>query len=589
MAADEQTEKLFRDFESNVLDKHHETLPLWGRERSVATYSALAQFDCFAMLALSGPPNMSGIGHLQTLKGLEEGLSEALRWLHPGDPHFDLTPTDDRDIIGEAGEYCAFAKKYVDIADLHKMYGRGQVEIEVNEAARRVRFVTPKDKSPAASMMGMSEQSHQLGKLPVVANPSSNEDLGKAIFGYLGKIDFQYASGQISLPDVAIANDPKIKEQLEWALPKEALRLDPGNDLVGFSVGDFETFFDALRRWSFCCTFGFLHSITQRGKQQWECAPTQCVERLDFVAAMIELTGLSDDTVEAITERLTYDRRTKWPEVFQQPLFCGQQSVAWSASIVQGSKSLRNMLKLMSRTKKLQNHAATLIGSREDKMLSHLGSEISKRGKAAFKLRTPIAADGEQGEVDLLAYNLKFPDELLVVEGKALLGVDEINEVDAATKEMQSGQDQLSRVIRILSKMSDEEKSALFKFVKWNLVKHVFGVVVAGDAEPNDKYDHTVFPGISLQTIEDRLRGNHLASPKKFWRACRDRRWMDGLRGYSESYRPIKVGDVTYELPSLVEPTSQAQDRKRQELERVMRQQSASQREDKRKKKRRRK
>ncbi|MCH7752407.1 MAG: hypothetical protein IH898_09675 [Planctomycetes bacterium] len=73
-----------------------------------------------------------------------------------------MTPTDDSKIIEEAAEFCAFAGRYVDIADFHKMYGRGQVEIEVDENARKVRFVTPKGKLPAGSMLGMAEQSHRL-------------------------------------------------------------------------------------------------------------------------------------------------------------------------------------------------------------------------------------------------------------------------------------------------------------------------------------------------------------------------------------------------------------------------------------------
>jgi hypothetical protein len=38
-----------------------------------------------------------------------------------------------------------------------------------------------------------------------------------------------------------------------------------------------------------------------------------------------------------------------------------------------------------------------------------------------------------QGEIDLLAYHDKYPDTLLVVEGKTFLGVDEVTEVAQAT------------------------------------------------------------------------------------------------------------------------------------------------------------
>lgn len=572
MPADKVTEQVFRRFEREVLDKHHEFLALWSRDRSTAVYAALAQFDCFAILSLFSPPGMSSIGTAQILKNLEEGLAESLRWLHNGDPQIDLTPTDDPKIIEEAGEFCGFAGKYVDIADFHKMYGRGQVEIEVDETARRVRFVHPKVRLPAASMIGIAEQSFRLGKLPVVANPASKAELGKEIFSLLSGIEFQYEFGHIALADVSVVNDRRIKETFEWAMPKEPLPLNDDEDLVGFTIGDFETFFAALRRWSFCCTFGFLLSITERGKQQWECAPTQCIERSEFFDSMRSLTELPDATLEAIVQRLTYDRSAKWPDVYQQPLFRGEKTVAWSASVIQNSKQLRNMLKLMSRTKSLQDHAATLIGSREGRMLWELGDLLSRRGGTVCKLTTSISFGNDRGEVDLLAYNPKFPDELLIVEGKAVLGVDEINEVDAATTEMQGGQVQLANIKSILAKMGDAEKAAIFKFVKWSLVMTIYGVVVSADAEPNDKYDHSEHPGISLQTIIARLRDNHFASPQKFWRACKERKWMDKLRAYTKRWSPITVGNVTYELPVLVESADDADKRHREDMERMMRQ-----------------
>ncbi|MBM4001201.1 MAG: hypothetical protein FJ297_16980 [Planctomycetes bacterium] len=571
MPTDAETELVFRTFEREVLDKHYTTLAIWRRDRSTAVYAALAQFDCFAILSLCGPPALSGIGTTQILKNLEEGLAEALRWLHNGNPQIDLTPTDDPKIIGEAGEFCGFAGKYVDIADFHKMYGRGQVEIEVDEPSRTVRFLTPKGRLLAASLIGMAEQSHRLGKLPVVADPSSRAELGKKIFTLLSETNFRYESGHIVLADASIANREMIKELFDQAMPEEPLPLDEEEDLIGFTAGEFEKFFAALRRWSFCCTFGFLLSITKWGKQQWECAPTQCIARTEFLESMQSLTALPRTTVEAIVQRLTYDCKAKWPDVYQQPLFCGANTVTWSASVIQNSKQLRNMLKLMSRTKSLQDHAANLIGSREGRMLWELGHMLSRRGKTEYKLTTSISCGDDKGEVDLVAYNRKLPDELLIVEGKAGLGVDEINEVDAATTEMQGGQEQLANVRGILARMSDGEKAAIFKFVNWSLVKRVYGVVVSADAEPNDRYDHSEYPGISLQTIRARLRDNHFGSPQKFWRACKERNWMNKLRAYTERYSPISVGEVTYELPVLVEPADDADERHRKDMERMMR------------------
>jgi hypothetical protein len=551
MPVDEHAEEVLRQFEASVLDTHHKTLPLWTIDRSTATYGVLAQFDSFAIMGLLFPPAFEHVGLAQTVKGLEEALSQAIRWLHPGDPAFDLTSTDDRSIIGLAGDYAAFAKTYVDIADMHKMYGRKQLTIAVDEQQRRVRFLRLPDKPRAAASVGMVEGTHQLSRLPLVRNPAAMENLFREIRRSLDVAACNYIAGRVILQDMTVANSAVIRELLEGTFPREPLQLPGDTDLSGFTADELTAYYEALKRWSFCTTFLFIFSVLERGKQQWECLPTPVIERRSFLQSMLILSGLPMAKVGAITSRLTYDDRTAVPEVFQQPLFCGPACVAWSAQAVLSSKYHRNMLKLMSRTPALRELSATLIGSREQAMLRELGALLSSKGGCGYKLNTDVEHGGERGEIDLLAYNLKFPDELLLVEGKASLGVDEINEVDAATLDMQKGQKQLGNVEMILEGMSEEEKRHLFKFVNWPFVKQVFGLVVSADAEPNGKFDHSHYPGISLQTMKARLRDNHFASPRKIWAACKERKWLAWLVHYDESYVPVVVGDVTYELPVL--------------------------------------
>jgi len=555
MASGSPAEQALRQFETTVLDVHHQTMALWQCERPVSLYAVLAQFDCWAILSLVGRPDPSSVGFAQMVKGTEEGLSQAVRWLHPGDSQFDLLlPADSKQVVGDAGDFCQFASRYVDIADFHKMYGRGQVAIEVSEQDRRVRFVPPASDTPGSSMLGMVEGTYRLRKgLP---NQSAAEmlTLRDEICQRLEKAAYHCAHGQLVLDDIHIANSEEIKKLLELWLPAEPTLLSDGDDLAGFSVEEFVAYFGALRRWSFCCTFLFLSLVSRRQKHQWECIPTQVIERPLFIDRMQSLSGLNADTVAAITDRLRYDNRTQSPEVFQQPLFCGPDYIAWSVDVVQKSKCVRNMLKLMSRTPHLRNYAATLIGSRERPMLQELGELLSRRGRCSYSLRKPVTHGGQSGEIDLLGYNWKFPDEVLLVEGKAVLGVDEVNEVAAATKEMQDGQGQLKTIDDILRSMPEQQKKLLFPFVNWKAVRKHCGVVVALDAEPNNLLDQTIYPGISLQTMKTHLRDNHYASPEKLWRACKERRWLAHLTEYTRSYKLIRVGDVTYELPVLAGP-----------------------------------
>jgi hypothetical protein len=183
-------------------------------------------------------------------------------------------------------------------------------------------------------------------------------------------------------------------------------------------------------------------------------------------------------------------------------------------------------------------------------MLNELGKMFSKHGGTAYKIMVDVAGQGQLGDIDLLAFNRKHADDVLIVEGKALLGVDEINEVDAATKEMQRAQSQLAKVIQILLGMSQAEKKQLFKFVSWEFPKALHGLVVSQDAEPNEKYDHSQFPGISLATIKSRMHQNHFSNPLAFWTRCKDRPWLKSLTEGIHTHKAIKVGDVTYLIPA---------------------------------------
>ena len=117
-------EKVLREYETKVLDVHHQTLPFEGRDRPTAIYAILAQHDSYAAVELLAGVQRPDMRYAQILKSSEEGLSQALKWLHGGLIQIDPVPTSDWATIAEAGEYGKFAGTYVDLADVHKMYGR---------------------------------------------------------------------------------------------------------------------------------------------------------------------------------------------------------------------------------------------------------------------------------------------------------------------------------------------------------------------------------------------------------------------------------------------------------------------------------
>ncbi len=159
------SETVFRDFEVNTLDIYHKQLPLWQRPTLQALFALLAQFDCNALLSQLMPGLMPGIDTVQLFKSTEDALTQALKWFHDGGLALDVNPDMDLKLFQEAGEFCLHAGRYVNIADFHKMYGQNQVDIEVFETSRTVRFSPIQGNSGQASLCGMAEGAHRIEML----------------------------------------------------------------------------------------------------------------------------------------------------------------------------------------------------------------------------------------------------------------------------------------------------------------------------------------------------------------------------------------------------------------------------------------
>jgi hypothetical protein len=557
MIADSESERLLRLYETTVLDAHHRTLPLWTCPRPEAIFATLCQFDCNALLSLLVPPDQYNVGIVQLFKGMEEGLSQALRWLTADEKTFEVVPTTENGIIEMAGNYCQFSAKYVTIADFHKMYGRGQIGIGVDAAQKCVQFCFQQGHDPALTLLGASE-SMSRARHTVERRLDGTPDRERhSLMRELRKARFDRSRGRIQLVDIEFVNHPDVILLLDQLFPTDTEFVDRSTDLDGFSLGEFDSYFQALRRWSFCCTWRFIHNVTEEGIWQGDTIPTQHVPRCSFLANMERLTGLTGAKVQAITERLAFDWRTAAPDVFQQPLFAGPTSVSWSTEVIFHSRHVRNLLKMMSRTTQFRSLAATIIGSQERPLLRRIGDCFSRKGKCGYKLATPIRYGDLETDIDFLAYSPTQPNEVLIVEAKAMLAPDEINEVDAATREMQRGQDQVRTAIKILRHMPNVQKRELFRFVDWNHVTDYRGVVVSADGEPSHLFVQDEIPGISFATVEAVFRDRHFTSPQRFWSACKNRGWSPRFTNTREEFDSIRVGPIEYRIPLVIRTNDQ--------------------------------
>jgi len=276
---------------------------------------------------------------------------------------------------------------------------------------------------------------------------------------------------------------------------------------------------------------------------------TQVVPEGTFTHTMSQLSGLGPDIVASITAFLTFDARTKRPDIFLQPLFRVWGHVLWSPYVVVESRQPRNALKLLCQDRLTANLGATLNGSREKRLLERFAAFLTHKGGYQTKSNTPICAGGRASELDLLAFNPHAPTEVLLIQAKTPIAADDANEIDAVTRDLAVAATQCKTSEAILLDMPLTQRQQLFPFVRWRHVREFHKLVITPDSEPHGHYDHEAVPAVSLVTIEHRLSLRKLRSPSVLVNACRAKRWQDRMTGGGEAFLPIHVGEVTYQMP----------------------------------------
>jgi len=555
MVDNTSSEGLFRDYERE-LDAHHKRLALWGRAREVGLYAALAAFDMHYMLHLHGTAASSQVPVRQQLKCIEDGLSQAARWLCAPELPPEITPTDDRDVISDALLFLHHAASYSKIADQYRAVSKGVCTYTVDATSRTVRFDPVR--APGASGLGEG----QVELIEALENPrqalglyAKADVLGKA-FDSCNKAKHHWEDGRIVLDDLSVLSLPEICEYVDLGTPWRGLLLGDDCDLLGFTLRDLDAFWHALRRWGHCCMVLSGCLATDR-LMLHQCLPTQVVDREAFVREIATCSGLGIAVVSDITARLSYDPGISNPDIFLQPLLSAGNSLAWSPSLVGISTHRRNTLRLMTRDPRYKACADNIIALRHQALLRELGHLLSQKGYQ-YKLERKLSHEGEGTDLDLLAYLTSCPNEVLLVEGKAMLGPDEVNEVHQATRDMIHGQGQLRTAENILRTISPKHRSEIYAFVDWSRVDSYYPVVVSADAEPDPAYDHSEIPGISLLTLKNRLQGKHYRRPSRIWQVCVDREWLREHRTLQPEHESHRIGDITFALPIRVEPEETA-------------------------------
>jgi hypothetical protein len=540
-----ENERLLRKFESD-LDCFHSSFPLMQRPPQAVLYAVMAAYDSMLLplIDISMQIDERAIGSRQAMRAIVQSINPALLWAtsYAG----DVSPESvaDVDLIDDGGNFLTHARDYFELSAFHVMYSRGLMFVECDEDKKQVRFVRPVGSSfPDGYASAVVAQ--RAGRDDEV----NGEQVKSAFSRWLSHATYRLEKGRIHFERPSQFASKEVSRAAEFFSIPETLELSDEIDLVGFTMGEFRRFWLALHSWSIAATELYLR-LVYHGVAQARCIPTQIIPALEFSDAMISLTGLSHEIVDRIKNRLTYDTRDPRRDVFLQPLLHASESISWCPLYIKQSRPERNMLKLMSRSRSLSDASATIIGGREGQMLKEFGRLLAKHGGYDYKLNCGLRSGRQSAEVDLLAYNRRVPSEILIVEAKAVLAVDDVSEVQAATEQFKKAKGQLERANKILSLMRLEQKRSLFPFVDWTQVMIFRTLVITPDSSPLAAFSQDAVPVITLELVRTQFRGRDFKSPTAICEACKRKEWLKAFDLDGEDfYLSIKIGSVTYEFP----------------------------------------
>ena len=550
----DEAEKLFRQYEVNYLDQFYKSLPAIRRADASSAFYLLAAYDSLNLL-YPIPKNYFGFDEFGPTKILEDGFIQACRWLAMEGKIFNLLPSVNRDAFKDATSMLKDGANYSRIADFHMMYGRGIVDVSINPEEKSVCFDYKLNEDRIHNReIVLDNLSERLDYSLTASRNLESDQKFVEIVPQIARAPHEIRDGRVIITDFNNLLNLPVEIIYRRLLVKNSDLIPEGTDLVGFCVEDLRIFWKYLLCWAFIVEIlaGF---AIKNGAKLIECTSTQVLYLNEMIDAIHTMSGLEPDKIMCIIDRLSYDDSLTNPDIILQPFLRSDKLIAWSTKVIRESQYERNLLKLMVRIDEadiLHTSAVNIIGDREQSLLGELGRFLEKRG-FKYKLRRKISFGSLSGDVDLLAWKERCANQVLLIEFKANLPPDEINEVDKLTDDLMIGREQIKKCITILGNLDNEIKYTLFKFVDWTRVTDYFGVVISFEGPPNSRYYPTDVPVGTFNIITKKIRGRDFKTPETFSNALRSQEWLDKIRASvaeSDMYSSLTMNGITYNLPS---------------------------------------
>lgn len=255
--ASDENDRLLRKFERD-LDLYHNSLPLMGRNPEAALYAVMAAYDSMLLPLrdISVQIDEKAIGSRQAIQAIIQSINPALLWITSEARAVCPDPAADADLIDDGGNFLTHARDYFQLSAFHIMYSRHLMPVECDEDSRLVRFIRPKAHdfpdgfvSAVVAELASKRPNSRRGEVSL----AFNQWLSRAAYTLdRGRIHFTRPNAFASKEIVDVAG--------LFAMP-ETLELSDEIDLIGFTMGEFRSFWLGLHCWSIAATELYLQLV----------------------------------------------------------------------------------------------------------------------------------------------------------------------------------------------------------------------------------------------------------------------------------------------------------------------------------------
>jgi len=544
-----EDEKLFRQWEVTHLDTHHERLRLWSHTGDEAGFAVLALHDSLlldeAVAAGAGPwhaaSTASVIGSAPKIHAIQEGVSQALRWLLPRIPPAGVRPVLDEGLYKLASEFVDFGEQYVHLSDLHKLYGKGLADVHIERTPPTVTFDIQEVDGATPPITAFVERIANQSRHVLAQDSTPYHALSKTFSAYStaprnGRLELVNPARSITSTNVELA--------LKRGVP-DLPEIVASTPLPAFTVGEFDRVWAGLWLWSFIAQFDYVRRAIA-GEIKHAIWPTQLNETAEVITVLSRACGLDSLVVERILRTLALDTRLPAADLWLQPLLFGTATMAWSVRTIMVSRPRRNLFRLLARTG-YSDEVAEVVGQLASPTATRLAAKLKKYGYVV-EMSINVSNSSKSGEVDLLAWSKMARFELLVVECKGSLPPDEVAEVASLTKTATHAKEQLRRCLALLAS-SGPALMKKYPSIPWLEIQTRVGLIVFYDGTPDHGYSHEEFPATDLPTILRGMRSRDFKSPSHIATAVRSGSARAHSCEFNRGHNDVSVDGVTYRIP----------------------------------------